>query len=396
MNTELVTTNVAEIRAISRSLLWAIAVFSFVSWTLYGQRGDSRSPSPAPATQSSEIISSAGSYTLEWRRHYQRQAGLALNGIADEAGTLWLITHAGPGKLERSLTKISPGGQLLVNYNPVLPLNPFEWVGDLAPAASGRSIGLLASLVSGGRDQTFEGAFFMPVGADGLGNPVPVASRGPQFQTMIGAGSDGFVVAGDQEPLTLLGLDLSGKVLWRRSFSRTLVLPTVSIGTSGSIFVVSQGGSYLLVQMLGSSGRVLRSERISAKQGTVVSDSEGGCSLLVSTGFNGKDNRVYLLTLDKNLKKLKRFETPLVGWGGRTYQLISTPHGHLVVGESPKRNPQNETPQVIAEFDRSGTLIWQQATSSLATLLLAPFASGFYVVRDDLEGNGMDVEKYLY
>jgi hypothetical protein len=185
-------------------------------------------------------------------------------------------------------------------------------------------------------------------------------------------------------------------VLWRRSFSRTLVLPKVSIGTSGSIFVVSQGGSYLLVQMLDSTGRVLRSKRISAKQGTVVSDSEGGCSLLVSTGFNGKDNRVYLLTFDKNLNQLNRSETPLVGWGGRTYQLISTPHGHLVVGESPKRNPQNETPQVIAEFDRSGTLIWQQATSSLATPLLAPFASGFYLVRDDPEGSGIDIEKYLY
>jgi hypothetical protein len=319
-----------------------------------------------------------------------------LDGIADDTGTLWLITHAGPGKPNRSLTKINPDGQLLANYNPVLPLNPFEWVADLSPAASGKSVGLLASLVSGGRDQTFEGAFFMPVGADGLGNPVRIASRGPQFPTMIGAGSDEFVVAGDQEPLTLLRLDFSGKVLWRRSFSRALVLPIVSIGTSGSIFVVSQGGSYLLVDMLGSSGRVLRSKRISAKQGTVVSDSEGGCTLLVSTGFNGKDNKVYLLTLDKNLNQLNRVETPLVGWGGRAYQLISTPHGHLVVGEGPTLNLQKEIPKLIAEFDRSGTLIWQQVTSSLASPLLAPFASGFYLVRDDLEGRGMDIEKYLY
>jgi hypothetical protein len=387
-----------EIRTSARPLLCVISLSCFASWVcLYGQRADSRSQSSGPATQpSAEIVSSAGSYTLEWRRHYQRQTGLELRGIADEGGTLWLITHAGPGKPEESLTKISADGQLIANYNPVLPLSPTEWVGSLAPAASEQSVGLLASLVSGGREQTFEGAFFLPVGADGLSTPVRIAGRGPQFPIMIGAGADEFIAAGDQEPLTLMKLDSSGKVLRRRAFSPKLVLSTVSVGSSGSIFMLSQGGPYILVQMLDSSGRVVRSKRISAKQGAVVADPEGDCSLPFSTRFDGKDNKVYLLTLDHDLHQLSRVETPLVRWGG-TYQLISSPHGHLVVGQSPEPTPQNVvSTKILAEFDRSGTLIWQQSISSLEPPLLAPSRSGFYLVREIFEGKGIDVEKYAY
>jgi hypothetical protein len=129
----------------------------------------------------------------------------------------------------------------------------------------------------------------------------------------------------------------------------------------------------------------------------VVADPLGGCSLLFSTRFGGKDNNVYLMTLDQDLNQLSRVETPLIGWGGRTYQLISTPHGHLVIGEGPEPNPQREAPKhTIAEFDRSGALIWRQSITALPTPLLAPFRSGFYLVRELFEGKGIDVEKYAY
>ena len=103
-----------------------------------------------------------------------------------------------------SVLGIDSGGQLTANYDPQVPLKPTEWVDYLSPAASGRSIGLLASLVSGGQQQTFEGAFFVPVRPDGLGAPRRVAGRGPRFPTLIGTGSEEFIAAGDQEPLTLL------------------------------------------------------------------------------------------------------------------------------------------------------------------------------------------------
>jgi hypothetical protein len=148
--------------------------------------------------------------------------------------------------------------------------------------------------------------------------------------------------------------------------------------------------------MLDRAGHVVRSERISAKQGTVVTNPDGGCSMLVSMGFNGKDNRVYLLTLSEKLAQLNRAETPLVGWGGQSYRLINTPHGHLLVGEGPAPNPQKEIPKVIAEFDRSDRPIWQQEISSDATPLLIPFRSRFYLLRNRLAGKSTDVEKYLY
>jgi len=393
-----VTARVAELRRLGWPLLCVISFFSFASWIgLYGQGADSQSKSTQSETQpSAEIISSAGSYTLVWRQHYQRQNGLVPIGIADDSGTLWLITHAGPGKPEESLTRINPDGRLIGNYQPVLPLNPIEWVASLAPAAGERSVGLLASIASGGRDQTFEGAFFVPVGADGLGSPVRIAGRGPQFPTMIGAGVD-FIAAGDQEPLTLVKLESSGKVLWRRAFSPKLVLPTLSIGSSGSVFVLSQEGNDIRLQMLDSSGLLLRSKRIAAKQGVIVADPGGGCSVLFSIGIGGKDNKVFLMTLDPELRQLSRVQTPLVAWTGRTYQLISTPNGHLIIGPGPEPNPQKVVPKkILAEFDRSGTLVWQQSIASLETPLLAPFHSGFYLVRELFEGKGMDIEKYAY
>lgn len=370
-----------------RSLLCVISLFALASWAfLYGQSADSRS---------AEIISGAGTYTLEWRRHYQLQTGLVQEGIAADNGALWLITGAGPGKPEGSVTKIGPDGQLLASYDPLIPLKPLGWVGSLALAVSGQSVGLLASLVSGGREQIFEGAFFSRVGAGGLGNPVRIASPGPQFLTMTGTGTGEFIAAGDQEPLTLVKLDAGGKVLWRRTFSPKLVLPTVSVGSSGDIFVLSQEGSDILLQVLNSSGFVLRSKRIAAKQGVVVADPNGDCSLLFTTRFGGKDNKVYLMALDRDLNQLDRVETPLVGWGGRTYQLISSPHGHLIIGEGPEPNPRNK--KILAGYDSSGALIWQQSISSSVQLpLLCPFRSGFYLVRGLAEGEGSDVEKYIY
>jgi len=362
-------------------------LFTVASWAcLNGQSADSRS---------AEIIPGAGTYTIEWQRHYQLQSGLVQEGIAADNGTLWLITPTGRGKLKASLAKIGPDGQLLASYDPLIPLKPIEWVGSLTLAVSGQSVGLLASLVSDGREQIFEGAFFTRVGADGLGNPVRIASRGPQFLTMTGAGTGEFIAAGDQEPLTLVKLDSGGKVLWLRTFSPTLVLPTVSVGSSGDLFVLSQEVSDILLQMLNSSGLVLRSKRIAAKQGVVLAEPDGGCSLLFTTRFGGKDNKVYLMALDRDLNQLDRVETPLVGWGGRTYQLISSPHGHLIIGEGPEPNPRNK--KILAEYARSGALIWQQPIfSSVHLPLLCPFRSGFYLVRGLSKGEGMDVEKYIY
>ncbi len=343
---------------------------------------------------SGQDSANANSYSSEWRRHFALQTSLIPVGTADEHGTLWLITSASPGWQGNLLTKIDSEGKFIASYKPNLPLKPIEWVAYLSPAASGQSVGLLASLASGGKQQTFEGAFFVPVGPDSLADPIRIANAGPQFPTLIGDGANQFIAAGDQKPLTLVKVDSSGKVLWRRSFSNNLVLPTVSVGGSGDIYIASQAGAYVLLQKLDASGQVLRSKRIAAKQGDVTADSNGGCTLLFTEGVGGKDNKVHLLTLDADLHLVSQVETPLVGWGGRTYHLISTLRGHVVIGEGPQTSPHEEITKVMAEIDKSGKLIWQQTISSQGIPLLAPFRSGFYLIRD--KDAGIDVEKYIY
>jgi hypothetical protein len=333
----------------------------------------------------------ADPYRLEWKRDFSILAGIVPVGAATEGGALWLIARSGPGKNEE-LSKIDPEGQLSGTFSPRLPLNPIEWVDYLSPAASGDRVGLLANVISGGRYQTHEGAFFVPVEAGGLGSARRIAGRdGPQFPHLIGDGVGQFIAVGDQEPLTLLKLDATGAQQWRRSFSSKLVLSEVSVGADGNIFVLSQGGNYILLQLLDKTGRLLRSKRIAAKQGTVAANADGGYSILLSKRNGGKENRVYLTSLSETLGESKEIETPLRGRGGRTYQLISTPRGHVVIGEGAEQQQQ-----ILAEFDRLGKPIWQQMIPGSFTPLLVPFKAGFYVVTPLAEVKGTRVEKYIY
>jgi len=156
-------------------------------------------------------------------------------------------------------------------------------------------------------------------------------------------------------------------------------------------FIYARLYSYLLVQLLDQSGRLLRSKRISAKQGTVTANADGGCTLLFTKGLGGEDNVVYLATLNQTLREVSEVETPLRGRGGRSYQLISTPRGHLAIGEGPEQRQQ-----AVAEFDRSDRLIWQQTVTTDFTPLIVPFKSGFYIVAEVFLRRGFDVEKYVY
>src|SRR5579871_261934 len=160
-----------EVRAAGRSDLCLIFLFCVASASsMTGQvRNSPPQPSGPGVDQVEGTLASLSSYRLEWKRHFQFQSGLVPVGSADDAGTLWLITHAGPGKPEKFLIRIEPNGQFFGKYDPTMPLKPIEWVSYLSPATSGQSVGLLASIASGGQQQTFEGAFFIPIRADGLG-----------------------------------------------------------------------------------------------------------------------------------------------------------------------------------------------------------------------------------
>jgi hypothetical protein len=336
--------------------------------------------------------SPAHPYRLEWKHNF---AFLAFDaeGTSSEDGTLWLIVRPSPGKPEE-LTRISPDGNVTGTFAPAVPLNPIQWVDYLSPATSGNRTGLLVNVVSGRKNQTQEGAFFLPVGSNGLGPPIQIAPReGPQFPHLIGDGTGQFIAIGDQSPITLMKLGATGNQIWRRSFTSKFVLPDAAVSAKGEIFVLSEGGGHVLLQLLDQTGRVLRSKGLAAKQGTVVANEDGGCTVLLSKKYGGRDNRVYLVRLSQTLGEQSEIETPLVGWGGREYQLISSPRGHLAVGPG-----TGQEQQILVEFDKSGKLLWQRAISSPFTPRLIPFHSGFYLVKavPVTEGGGTIVEKYVF
>ena len=261
--------NLLRHRRACRDLSCAVGCFCLML-SFYPVPAQVRGATPqSPSLASPQLKRSEGAipHKLEWRRRFQSQAVLLPVGAADESGALWLITHAGLGKPKEYVTRIDPEGNVTGNYEPQVPLNVAEWVSDLSPATSGHRAGLLASLASGGQQQTFEGAFFLPLGPNGVGAPRRVAGRGPQFPTLVGAGDGEFIAAGDQEPLTLLKLDSEGTVIWRRSFSRKLVLPAIAVSADRKILVVSQGGRYLQLQLLDAAGHLLVSKQIAAEQG---------------------------------------------------------------------------------------------------------------------------------
>jgi hypothetical protein len=362
-------------------LLFCVLCASFVN----GQ------PPNDPAHRADSGLAAVSAYKLEWKKKFPFQVSLVPEASADDAGTLWLITSVGHGNPYESLTRIEPDGRVSGTYDPMIAIKPIEDLGHLTLATSGQNVGLLANITSGGRVQTVEGAFFLSMGREGLNPAKRIAGKGPQFLVLAGNGKGQFIAAGDQEPLTLLKLDAIGNRLWRRSFSKELVLPDVAVGANGNTFVLSEGDSSILIQVLAETGRLVKSKQIVAHQGTVVADGDGGCTILFSKGDGGKENRVYLSSLDPKMRASKEIETPLRGWSGRTYQLISTPRGHLAIGESAE-----EKQQIMVEFDKLGRELWQQEIVGYRSPDLVPFKSGFYLVWDGVGREGVEVEKYVY
>jgi hypothetical protein len=313
--------------------------------------------------------------------------------VSDSDGGLWIVTEE-PHEFKGFLTRISPDGQQVRGYVPAISLKQGITIDWLTPAAGAGKIAVLANTSSWrGRDITFEGAFFLAAQSDGLGSPTRLAGRGPQFTIMVGTSSGDFIAAGDQDPLTILRLDSAGKVKWRRVLSAKLVLPVPAEGDAGEIFVLSQARSSVLLQVLDVSGRVLRFTSLPGRQGTIVADSGGGCTVLLSTGSARPGERVQMVTLDRELRQLRKAPTPMGAMGGRTYQLVSTPRGHLFAGESPVQKTGAE--KVLGEFDHSGEIIWQLSTEA-SSVYLAPSRDGFYLVEESSRGQGIDVEKYVY
>src|SRR5208337_1963732 len=82
--------------------------------------------------------------------------------------------------------------------------------------------------VESGPSVSFNGAFITRLDSNSAGTPEVVSGPGPQFLSLTAAPDGSFLAVGDQEPLTLVKIGLNSKPAWRRSFSKSYVLPARS------------------------------------------------------------------------------------------------------------------------------------------------------------------------
>ena len=140
----------------------------------------------------------------------------------------------------------------------------------------------------------------------------------------------------------------------------------------------------------------MRSRPVLGAQGTVLAEPDGGCTLLCSAAFDKKD--VYLIRMDRQLRQVGKFITPLNGLFGRDYDIYRGPRGYLIVGASTDGDAQgSKRRNIVAELNGEGEVLWQKILPSEWNALLAPFHSGFYIVQDSPGFNeGTDIEKFRY
>lgn len=320
-------------------------------------------------------------YVIEWSRVFlPRQdcdIGFAPQATADQNEDLWLSCHDYL-KQANGILHFSAAGRLVDLEKPHLKL-PTSLDRDSAEfflAASRNNLGLLINFDRvEGRASYFEGAFFTRIATDGIGAPRRISGPGPWFRCIVGSPDGGFLVAGDQEPLTLIKLSASGELQWRRSFSRRLVLPDVAVTTTRESYVAARAGPSVVVQRINADGQLIRRTSFPASQATVVVDPGGGCTLMYSIFARGKQGSVFLTALNQELRRLWTEPTPFIDKTGRTYQLIRKPDGYVALGDG-----KGAKTTVLAGFDPSGRLVWRQRFQADFTPLLVPTVSGFYLV----------------
>lgn len=134
-------------------------------------KGTRRSDLPtSPLAPPTRADGDSTPYRSEWRRRLPFQIGMVPEGVSDGGGTLWLRVQE-PHVFVDFLLRVDAAGTVKDTLRPQLPLRPEERVAYLTPAVSGGEVGLLASLASGGKDETFEGAFFLTVSPKGPAPP---------------------------------------------------------------------------------------------------------------------------------------------------------------------------------------------------------------------------------
>jgi hypothetical protein len=146
--------------------------------------------------------------------------------------------------------------------------------------------------------------------------------------------------------------------------------------------VVSQAGDQLAVHRFSSEGNLLSQTSIRAKQGSVAVASDGTIIVIYSIDGAGPQNRVYVSALNSRLKRLWTRSTPLLGKGGRTYQVLVQGSDVTAIGDAEAKNSA-----ALIGLNSSGTITWQTTVPAhISPPHLLPISSGFYMVSTGTEG----------
>jgi hypothetical protein len=160
------------------------------------------------------------------------------------------------------------------------------------------------------------------------------------------------------------------------------VLPQLATTSDGDIYVLSQGERRLDIHRLDERGKFLGATGITAAQGSLATAGNGTIVAIYSVRSSGVGNRVYITGFDKALHRMWTVPTPLIGKGGRTYQIIAVRNGFVAIGET-----EGAGTAMLIGIDNFGHTTWHEPTTSeLSPPRLFATKMGFYIVDVDPPG----------
>jgi hypothetical protein len=326
-----------------------------------------------------------------WKQTIQGVSASVLDQAAtDSAGDLWFISdpfNAEP-RIARLMHVDANGTVVSQDRLPELIDPPFPKVSSFALATS--TSGPLAIVAhhshTMGRSLYVDGADFVLFDRGKWGVPVKIARSGPEYQTLT-ALSDGHLLAmGDQSPMVLLKLDLTGKIEWKRRFPSTWVLPSGASTEHGGACVLSSGylAPWMHLMRLDAEGNVQFQTKFQGRNGIVVHGPSDSCAVLYSTGTSSHNRiRFHLALFDSSLKQKWSMIIPVASYVGGSFHLASLTDGWVVVTDS----EAGLGSVFMAKYNFAGDTVWSLTEKSLPrTELLVAAGDSFYLVGDNPEG----------
>jgi len=339
----------------------------------------------SPATFDGHIV---------WERDFDAPTSTLGSAVVDSAGVLWSVSGFTALPV---LTRVSPQGKLIgeTDCNSGKPSPPSEF-GDYRLALSSK--GAMEILVSYsrwiGRTVYFDGAKVAAIHSDGTcGEFKPIVGPGAQYLDFSALSNGGFLAAGDQAPFTLIRIDPSGRVAWRRTFSEWWVGPSAAALNGGSVCVAAVVETrpsqpwHEHLMIVAPSGAVIHQRNLAGIAGTqMLPGPNGNCLALSSPNLPHSPGRLTLSSFGGDLSLLWSAPVPVEFTYGGGFMMVSTTKGPVAAARGTRG-------LFVAAFDFTGKLRWvaQDSERTLGIDQLASAGDSFYVL-----GGGKKPSKSLH